>query len=79
MTMIKIADVDEGSKPFSLEVTFSDGVKGEVDFSELIRTDSDFSVLDTHEKFIQFGLEYGTLVWSNDLDIATEWIRNHLK
>lgn len=77
-TILRVVDVDEGSKPFSLHVELNTGEKGEVDFSPLINNDKYFKQFNTVDKFHEFALEYGTLVWVGGVDIAPEWIKEQL-
>lgn len=54
-----------------LHLWFNDGHEGEVDFTELL-DDPIYARLKDERKFIAFGLERGTLVWSDQIDIAPE-------
>lgn len=71
----KIIDADYlgGHK---LRLTFNDGLKGTIDLSDFV-TEGVFTPLQDPNKFIQFGLIYGTIVWKPDreeLDIAPEYL-----
>lgn len=56
----------------TLELTFSDGVKAEVDFSTWVEKYSFFEPLKNDEYFKQFSLDGWTVVWPNGADIAPE-------
>ncbi len=55
-----------------LELTFSDGVKAEVDFSIWIEKYSFFEPLKNDDYFKQFAVDGWTVVWPNGADIAPE-------
>ena len=55
-----------------LELTFSDGVKAEVDFSNWIEKYPFFEPLKNIEYFKKFSLDGWTVVWPNGADIAPE-------
>lgn len=55
-----------------LELTFSDGMKAEVDFSTWIEKYPYFEPLKDAEYFKQFSLDGWTVVWGNGADIAPE-------
>ena len=55
-----------------LELTFSDGVKAEIDFSAWIEKYPYFEPLKDAEYFKQFSLDGWTVVWPNGADIAPE-------
>ena len=55
-----------------LELTFNDGVKSEIDFSNWIEKYPFFEPLKDTEYFKQFSLDGWTVVWANGADIAPE-------
>lgn len=55
-----------------LELTFSDGVRAEVDFSPWIEKYPYFEPLRNAEYFKDFSLDGWTVVWPNGADIAPE-------
>jgi Protein of unknown function (DUF2442) len=57
---------------YTLELSFSDGVKGEVDFSKWIERYPFFTPLKDLEYFKKFVLNGGTVCWENGADIAPE-------
>lgn len=61
-----------------LHLWFNDGVDGEIDLSPLTEQEV-FRGLSDPKQFIRFGLEHGTLVWSDALDISPEYLREHVK
>jgi hypothetical protein len=70
--LLKVVDVEYlgGHRLF---VRFDDGKQGNVDLSSLVK-EGIFSELQDSNQFAQFGLERGTLVWSNRLDISPEYL-----
>ncbi len=60
-----------------LHLWFNDGADGEIDLSPLTERGV-FQALKDTKAFTQFGLEHGTLVWSDKLDIAPEYLREHI-
>ncbi len=59
-----------------LQLSFSDGRSGAVDFASLIKTDlpSVFASLQDPATFAVFTLANGTLHWPGDLDLAPEYL-----
>ena len=55
-----------------LELTFSDGIKTNVDFTKWIDKYPFFSPLQDTDYFKQFSLDGWTVVWPNGADIAPE-------
>lgn len=55
-----------------MELTFSDGVKREVDFSRWIEKYGFFEPLKNIKYFKQFSLDGWTVVWPHGADIAPE-------
>ena len=55
-----------------LELTFSDGLKAEVDFSTWIERYPFFEPLKNPDYFKNFSLDGWTVVWPNGADIAPE-------
>ena len=73
--LCKIIDADYlgGHK---LRLTFNDGFKGSIDLEDFVNKGVFRPLRDT-DKFIQFGLIYGTIVWKpkgKELDIAPEYL-----
>lgn len=56
----------------TLELTFSDGIKAEVDFSNWIDKYPFFEPLKDSDYFKNFSLDGWTVVWPNGADIAPE-------
>ena len=76
-TLCKIIDADYlgGHK---LRLYFNDGLSGNIDLSDFVK-EGVFKPLKNPDKFTQFGLIYGTIVWKPDrtkmeLDIAPEYL-----
>ena len=61
---------------FILELTFSDGLKAQVDFSPWIEKYPFFSPLNDIDYFKNFSLDAWTVVWPNGADIAPETLHN---
>lgn len=55
-----------------LELTFSDGLKEQIDFSSWIEKYPFFEPLKDDDYFKQFSLDGWTVVWPNGADIAPE-------
>ena len=62
-------------------VIFNDGLKGIVDFNYFIQKGGVFKEFENQEFFEQFVIDkdFGTLKWSDDLDIAPEGLYKNLK
>ena len=58
-----------------LELTFSDGVKADIDFSSWIEKYPFFEPLKNDDYFKQFAVDGWTVVWPNGADIAPETLR----
>ena len=71
----EVVDVDYLGE-HKLFLRFQDGKEGKIDLSDLVK-EGIFSKLQDRKQFIQFGLEHGTLVWSNQLDISPEYLYSH--
>ncbi len=74
---IKVEDV-EYLGGLKLRLAFNDGAVGEFDFTELTKKGVFRELADPY-KFIQFGLQHGTLVWSEYLDISPEYLRSNIE
>ncbi len=61
-----------------LRLWFNDGAEGEIDLASLTEKET-FQELSDPKQFIRFGLEHGTLVWSDALDISPEYLRQHIQ
>ncbi len=57
---------------YTLELTFNDGVKAEIDFTDWIKKYPFFKPLENIEYFKNFKLDGWTVVWENGADIAPE-------
>lgn len=57
-----------------LHLLFNDGKEGDIDLAPAINHIPPYQELRDPNRFIQFGLIGGTLVWSNDLDMAPDWL-----
>ena len=57
---------------YTLELTFNDGLKAEIDFTEWINKYTFFKPLQDVEYFKNFSLDGWTVVWENGADIAPE-------
>ncbi|MBX3294748.1 MAG: DUF2442 domain-containing protein [Acidobacteria bacterium] len=59
-------------KDHILELTFSDGVRAEIDFAPWIEKYPFFAPLKALDYFCNFSLDGWTVVWPNGADIAPE-------
>lgn len=57
---------------YTLRLTFSDGVRAEIDFSKWIKNYPFFEPLKDVNYFMNFSLDGWTVVWPNGADIAPE-------
>lgn len=57
---------------YTLSLTFSDGLKADVDFLKWIKKYPFFEPLKDYEYFKNFALDGWTVVWPNGADIAPE-------
>ncbi|MBA3631704.1 MAG: DUF2442 domain-containing protein [Acidobacteria bacterium] len=57
---------------YTLELTFSDGLKAEIDFTYWIKKYPFFKPLENIDYFKNFSLDGWTVVWENGADIAPE-------
>lgn len=57
---------------YTLELTFSDNVKAEIDFTDWIKKYPFFKPLQDVDYFKSFSLDGWTVVWENGADIAPE-------
>lgn len=66
-------------KNYQIEVSFNDGMSGEVDLSDILEKGLFSSLKDT-DKFKDFNIDdkTGVLVWKNNLDIAPEFLYERL-
>jgi hypothetical protein len=62
----------EYASGYMLSLTFSDGLKAEVDFSTWIEKYPFFAPLKEPDYFQNFSLDGWTVVWPNGADIAPE-------
>jgi hypothetical protein len=65
---------------YKIHVTFNDDQSGIVDLKEVICNDKRpvFRELVDITKFRQFDVEFDTIVWTNGLDLAPEFLYNSL-
>lgn len=65
---------------YCLHVTFSDGTEGNVDLKETIFNDPRrlFQELRDIERFKKFRVDMDTVVWENGLDLAPEYLFDHV-
>jgi hypothetical protein len=58
---------------FSIRLTFCNGKSGIVDLTEYIQKGEIFRAITLPDKFKDFSVEFGTIVWENgEIDIAPE-------
>ncbi len=57
---------------YTLELTFSDGLRAEIDFTDWIKKYPFFKPLENIDYFKTFSLDGWTVAWENGADIAPE-------
>lgn len=57
-----------------LHLLFDNGKEGDIDLTSAIEQVPPYHELRDPNRFIQFGLVGGTLVWSEDLDMSPDWL-----
>ena len=62
-----------------LHLVFDDGKQGDLDFNPFINQWPGYQELADPEKFIQFGITGGTIVWSDELDVAPDWLYEQIQ
>lgn len=72
MNLIRITEV-ESQGELKLKIAFSDGLSGILDFSNLL-TGEIFSSIKDLAKFSTASIQYGTIVWEGDVDMAPEYL-----
>lgn len=72
MVQIPVVTKAEHVSGTTLDITFSDGVRAEIDFSGWIDRYPFFEPLKNPEYFRNFTLDGWTVVWPNGADIAPE-------
>lgn len=61
---------------YKIHLEFNNGKKGEVDFEEIIKCDQRpiFKQLEDISTFKDFRIDFDTLIWPNELDLAPEFL-----
>jgi CubicO group peptidase (beta-lactamase class C family) len=70
----RVMSVETIPEEYRLRVKFSDGTTGIVDMTRLVHSPEAgvFAVLQDLALFGQVGLEYGTVTWPDELDLAPD-------
>lgn len=71
--MIHVTKVRQAGN-YVLHVTFADGTEGDADFSKDIENFEPFAPLKDPKLFAQAHVRDGTVVWSDELDVAAEHV-----
>ena len=61
---------------YTLELTFNDGLKAEIDFTDWIKKYPFFKLLENVDYFKNFSVDGWTVVWENGADIAPETLHD---
>jgi hypothetical protein len=76
MVQIPVVTKAEYVSGSTLDITFSDGIRAEIDFSGWIDGYPFFEPLKDPEYFRKFTLDGWTVVWPNGADIAPETLHS---
>jgi len=73
--MISVVDADYKGE-YKIHIEFNNGKQGEIDFKEIITDDHRpiFNQLKDLAIFRNFKVDFDTIVWPNELDIAPEFL-----
>jgi len=80
MELIRVSKIEptNSREKYHLKITFTDGLCGVLDFSSLL-TGKVFSALKELTLFNTASVQYGTIVWDGDIDIAPEYLYEEVK
>ncbi len=70
---LPVVDITYKNK-YIYDVLFRDGLRAEIDFLPLIRNCGAMKPLLNKNLFKSAWVRHGTVVWSDDLDVAPEWL-----
>lgn len=76
MDLIRVTHI-EPQDELKLKIAFSDGLSGILDFSNLL-TGKIFSSLKELSNFSTASVQYGTIVWDGDIDMAPEYLHTKM-
>ena len=76
MDLIRIIEI-KAQGELKLKITFNDGLTGILDFTNLL-TGRIFSPLKDSAKFATASVQYGTIVWQDDIDMAPEYLHTKM-
>ena len=62
---------------YVLHIKFNNSVEGNVDLAELVNKGI-FRQIKNLKRFSAFSIDHGVLTWSQDIDIAPEYLYTHL-
>lgn len=76
MDLIRVTQIEPQGE-LKLKIAFNDGLSGILDFSDLL-TGEVFSSLKDVAHFSTASVQYGTVVWEGDVDMAPEYLHSKL-
>ncbi len=76
MDLIRVTEI-ESHGGLKLKVAFNDGLSGVLDFANIL-TGSVFSTLKDPATFSTASVQYGTIVWEGDVDMAPEYLHTEM-
>lgn len=76
MDLIRVTEIEPQGE-LKLKIAFNDGLSGVLDFSDLL-TGKIFSSLKELSNFSTASVQYGTIVWEGDVDMAPEYLHTKM-
>ena len=76
MDLIRVTEIEPKGE-LKLKIAFNNGLSGILDFSNLL-TGNIFASLKELAKFSTASVQYGTIVWEGDVDMAPEYLHSKM-
>jgi len=76
MDLIRVTKIEYQGE-LKLKIAFNDGLSGILDFSNLL-TGNIFAPLEELSNFTTASVQYGTIVWDGDVDMAPEYLHTKM-